>query len=70
MDELPPDEQAQVDVSVGDAQAADPEDAREPKVDEEPEGRTGGESDSDPEAIEADPSANPQDPELRDLKGG
>jgi len=70
MDELPPDEQSQVDASVGDAQAADPQDTREPKVDEESEGRPGGESDSDPGAIEADPSANPQDPELRDLKGG
>lgn len=58
--ERPPDEQAQVDASVGDAQAADPEDAREPKVDEEPEGRTGGESDSDPEAIEADPRPTPR----------
>lgn len=70
MDELPPDEQHQVDASVGDAQAADPDDARAPKVDEEPDRRTGNSSDSDPEAIEADPSANPQDPALKDLKGG
>jgi len=70
MDGLPPDEQNQVDASVGDAQAADPEDTRELKVDEEPDGRSGDVSDSDPEAIEADPSANPQDPELKDLKGG
>lgn len=70
MHELRPDEQAQLDASVGDAQAPDPEDVRAPKVDEEPGDRAGGESDSDPEAIEADPPANPQDPALKDLKGG
>ena len=42
------------------AQAADPDDACEPKVDEEPDRHTGDSFESDPEAIEADPSANPR----------
>ena len=40
----------------------------DPTLDQE--GMLDDEHASDPEVIEADPSANPDEPELKDLKGG